>query len=158
MLQVVPIASVSMLWQLPQIVVMTAGEIMFSVTGLEFSFTQAPPSMKAVLQACWLLTVAIGNLIVVFIAKVKFVGSQSAEFALFATIMLINLIIFIFLSKNYIYIDYAHTLTQEQKEEEERSQRCYRRAERRRCDCERRGFLGNHLFRSQRNKKYPIGL
>lgn len=155
MLQVVPITSVSMLWQLPQIVVMTAAEIMFSVTGLEFSFTQAPPSMKAVLQACWLLTVAIGNLIVVFIAKVKFVSSQSAEFALFATIMLINLVIFIFLSKNYMYIDHAHTHDQEQRGEAS-SQRCYRRAERPRCDCERRTFVGNRLFRSQINKKYPI--
>ncbi|KAH8415418.1 hypothetical protein KR222_011065, partial [Zaprionus bogoriensis] len=105
LLQVVPGSRLSMLWQLPQIIVMTAAEIMFSVTGLEFSFTQAPTSMKAVLQACWLLSVAIGNLIVVVIAEVKFVESQSAEFALFATIMLVNLGIFLLLSKNYKYMD-----------------------------------------------------
>lgn len=40
---------------------------MFSVTGLEFSFTQAPESMKSVIQGCWLLTVAFGNVIVVII-------------------------------------------------------------------------------------------
>lgn len=27
-------------WQLPQIIVMTAAEIMFSITSLEFAFTQ----------------------------------------------------------------------------------------------------------------------
>lgn len=27
-------------WQLPQIIIMTAGEIMFSITALEFAFTQ----------------------------------------------------------------------------------------------------------------------
>jgi hypothetical protein len=32
--------------------------------------------MKSVLQACWLLTVAIGNLIVVGIAEAKFFDSQ----------------------------------------------------------------------------------
>lgn len=65
-----------MLWQLPQIIVITAAEIMFSVTGLEFSFTQAPESMKSVLQACWLLSVAIGNMLVVVVAKMKFFESQ----------------------------------------------------------------------------------
>ena len=38
--------SVHRSWQLPQYIVITAGEIMFSVTGLEFSYSQAPQSMK----------------------------------------------------------------------------------------------------------------
>ena len=49
---------------------------MFSVTGLEFSYSQAPTSMKSVLQACWLLTVAFGNVIVVVIAEARFFKSQ----------------------------------------------------------------------------------
>jgi dipeptide/tripeptide permease len=32
--------AVSILWQIPQIVVITAAEILFSITGLEFSYTQ----------------------------------------------------------------------------------------------------------------------
>lgn len=36
----VPSNKVHMLWQLPQLVMITAGEIMYSITGLEFSFTQ----------------------------------------------------------------------------------------------------------------------
>ncbi|KAL5278473.1 SLC15A1.2 family protein [Megaselia abdita] len=68
--------NVHMLWQLPQYIVITAGEVMFSVTGLEFSFTQAPSSMKSVLQACWLLSVAIGNMLVVVIAELKLFESQ----------------------------------------------------------------------------------
>lgn len=47
--------SIHMFWLLPQYIIITAGEVMFSVTGLEFSFTQAPQSMKSVLQAAWLL-------------------------------------------------------------------------------------------------------
>ena len=53
------------LGQIPQYVTLTAGEILFSVTGLEFCFKEAPESMKSVVQACWLLTTAAGNLLTV---------------------------------------------------------------------------------------------
>lgn len=47
--------SMNMLWLFPQYIVMTLGEVMFSITGLQFSFTQAPESMKSVLQGCWMV-------------------------------------------------------------------------------------------------------
>ncbi|XP_055843658.1 peptide transporter family 1-like isoform X2 [Episyrphus balteatus] len=97
--------SLHIMWQLPQYVVMTAAEVMFSVTGLEFSFTQAPASMKSVLQACWLLTVAFGNIIVVVIAKLKFFDSQAQEFILFAAFMVADMLIFIVLAMRFKYID-----------------------------------------------------
>lgn len=62
--------------QLIQYFVITSAEIMFSITGLEFSYSQAPQSMKSVLQACWLLTVAFGNLIVAVIADLKIFNEQ----------------------------------------------------------------------------------
>lgn len=68
--------SIHILWLIPQYIIITMGEVMFSVTGLEFAFTQAPPTMKSLLQAGWLLTVAFGNLIVVIIAEVKFFNEQ----------------------------------------------------------------------------------
>lgn len=68
--------SISMLWIIPQFVVMTLGEVMYSVTGLEFSYSQAPESMKSVIQSAWLLTVAVGNLLVVIITGLKFFDSQ----------------------------------------------------------------------------------
>jgi dipeptide/tripeptide permease len=46
--QIVRSNSVTILWQLPQIFVITVGEILFAVTGLEFSYSQAAPSMKSV--------------------------------------------------------------------------------------------------------------
>lgn len=78
---------------------------MFSVTGLEFSFTQAPLSMKSVLQAFWLLTVTFGNIFVVIIAKIKLFESQSGEFFLYAGLMALNIVLFIFLAMKYKYRD-----------------------------------------------------
>lgn len=68
--------SMHMMWLLPQYIIITAGEVMFSVTGLQFAFTQAPESMKSLLQAGWLLTVAFGNLIVVIVAEVSVFSRQ----------------------------------------------------------------------------------
>lgn len=96
--------SIHMLWLIPQFVVMTAGEVMFSVTGLEFAYSQAPSTMKSLLQACWLLTVAFGNVIVVIIAEAKFFQLQSHEFFLFAVMMLIDMAIFGLLAMNYKYV------------------------------------------------------
>lgn len=96
--------SVHMFWLIPQFVIMTAGEVMFSVTGLEFAYSQAPSTMKSFLQACWLLTVAFGNIIVVIIAEAKFFQSQAYEFFLFAVMMFIDMGIFIWLALQYKYV------------------------------------------------------
>ena len=50
------------MWQVLAYAILTAGEIMVSITGLEFSYAHAPKPMKSVIMACWLLTVSIGNL------------------------------------------------------------------------------------------------
>lgn len=84
---------------------------MFSVTGLEFSYTQAPESMKSVLQACWLLAVAFGNIIVVIVAEVNFFDSQASEFFLFAGCMVLNVMLFIWLASRYTYRHVKETET-----------------------------------------------
>jgi len=52
----------SIAWQLWAYVLLTCAEIMISITGLEFSYTQAPKSMKSVVMAVWLFSVSLGNL------------------------------------------------------------------------------------------------
>lgn len=68
--------SLHMAWMMPQYIIITMAEVMFSITGLQFAFTQAPESMKSLLQAAWLLSVAFGNLIVVLVTQVKFFERQ----------------------------------------------------------------------------------
>jgi proton-dependent oligopeptide transporter, POT family len=55
-------AGVSLVWQVAPYVLLTAGEVLVSATGLEFAYSQAPPSMKGVLMSCWYLAVTIGQL------------------------------------------------------------------------------------------------
>lgn len=108
-IDMVPANSVPILWQLPQIITISAGEILFSVTGLEFSFTQAPSSMKSVLASAWLLTVAFGNLIVVIVSEIKIFRSQAYEFLLFAGLMLLDMAIFVVMAVKYKYVDFSNT-------------------------------------------------
>uniref|UniRef100_A0A915MSS3 Oligopeptide transporter 1 n=1 Tax=Meloidogyne javanica TaxID=6303 RepID=A0A915MSS3_MELJA len=102
--QLVRSNSVSILWQFPQVLVMTIGEILFSVTGLEFSYSQAAPSMKSVLQALWLLTVFFGNVVDVIISHLE-IPDPVAEFFIYATLMFLVIGIFIILAVRYIYVD-----------------------------------------------------
>ncbi|XP_045358179.1 solute carrier family 15 member 2 isoform X1 [Leopardus geoffroyi] len=98
-----PANKLSIAWQLPQYALVTAGEVMFSVTGLEFSYSQAPSSMKSVLQAAWLLTVAVGNIIVLVVAQ--FSGLvQWAEFILFSCLLLVVCLIFSIMGYYYVPI------------------------------------------------------
>jgi POT family proton-dependent oligopeptide transporter len=54
--------AVSITWQVFPYTLLTLGEVLVSATGLEFAYSQAPPSMKGALMAFWNLSVTIGNL------------------------------------------------------------------------------------------------
>jgi POT family proton-dependent oligopeptide transporter len=41
--------------------VITAAEVMVSITCLEFSYTQAPPQLKSFVMSLYLLSVSLGN-------------------------------------------------------------------------------------------------
>ncbi|XP_077305849.1 solute carrier family 15 member 2-like [Lithobates pipiens] len=96
--------SVHVAWQIPQYVLLSAGEVMFSVTCLDFSYAQAPASMKSILQAGWLLTVAFGNVIVLIVAEA---GSmeQWAEFILFGALLVAVSIIFSIMGYYFVPVD-----------------------------------------------------
>ncbi|XP_050976105.1 solute carrier family 15 member 1 [Labeo rohita] len=99
--------SVHMALQIPQYFLITTGEVLFSVTGLQFSYSQAPKNMKSVLQAGWLCTNAIGNIIVLIVAEIGKLPKQWAEYVLFASLLVAVSIIFSFMAYFYTYIDPA---------------------------------------------------
>jgi len=69
--------TVSIRWQLPAYVLLTMGEVMVSITGLEFAYSQAPRRMKSTIMGLWLLTVTLGNVLVSAIALTPLPAARS---------------------------------------------------------------------------------
>jgi POT family proton-dependent oligopeptide transporter len=62
-------AHLCVLWQTIPYLILTAAEVLFSTTGLEFAFREAAPEMKSTIMSFWLLTVSMGDLFVVTVTK-----------------------------------------------------------------------------------------
>jgi POT family proton-dependent oligopeptide transporter len=75
-----------LLWQFPQYLLLTTAEVLVSVTGLEFSYTQAPRSMRSTIMSIWFLTNFLGNLLTFMVQFVRLSGA--AYFGFFALLML----------------------------------------------------------------------
>ncbi|XP_063374079.1 solute carrier family 15 member 2-like [Cydia amplana] len=88
-------------WLLPQYLLISCAEIFFAVSGLEFSFTQAPKSMKTITIAAWYMSVAVGNFIVILVAQTKIFESRSTEFFVYATILAIAMLCFLKMAQDY---------------------------------------------------------
>jgi POT family proton-dependent oligopeptide transporter len=93
-------------WQLIPYLIITVAEVMVSVTGLEFAYSQAPRRMKSVIMGFWLFNVTLGNLLVVFLSTFK--GLQPAMFFwTFAGLMALAAALFGLRARFYRYQDYA---------------------------------------------------
>jgi POT family proton-dependent oligopeptide transporter len=73
--------SVSAWWQILAYVVLTASEILVSITALEFSYKQAPLRMKSFIMALFLLSTSLGNLMIAGVnnAMIKPVHASAIE-------------------------------------------------------------------------------
>ncbi|GAB1299190.1 Solute carrier family 15 member 1 [Apodemus speciosus] len=116
----IPPNTVNMALQIPQYFLLTCGEVVFSVTGLEFSYSQAPSNMKSVLQAGWLLTVAVGNIIVLIVAGAGHFSKQWAEYILFASLLLVVCVIFAIMARFYTYVNPAEIEAQFDEDEKKK--------------------------------------
>ncbi|HEY5312478.1 MAG TPA: POT family MFS transporter [Pirellulales bacterium] len=95
-------------WQVIAYVIMTSAEVMVSVTCLEYSYTQAPRTMKSLIMALNALSVALGNLLTVAVNKAIITPEGKSRFAgpdyywLFAGIMLAAALGFVGISWIYL--------------------------------------------------------
>ncbi len=73
--------TVSVWWQLLAYLILTASELLVSVTALEFSYKQAPLRIKSFIMALFLLSTTLGNLVVaaVNLVSVKPVKVEKIE-------------------------------------------------------------------------------
>jgi proton-dependent oligopeptide transporter, POT family len=53
----------SIWWQVLAFMILSAAEVLVSITGLEYAYTHSPKSMKSTMTGIWLLVVSFGNLI-----------------------------------------------------------------------------------------------
>jgi POT family proton-dependent oligopeptide transporter len=87
-------------WQLLAYTILTASEIMVSVTGLEFAFAESPKELKSTVMSLWFFTVFLGNLLVSFINNSIHSGgvfssiSGATYFVLFAAMMAANTLLY----------------------------------------------------------------
>src|SRR5205814_5792811 len=100
--------SPSVNWQLIAYILLSAGEVMVSNTGLEFSYTQAQNRMKSLHMSMWLLSVALGNqipsVISFLIPKLKSMGMNlegANYFRFFTYLMLATSVIYVYVSRHY---------------------------------------------------------
>lgn len=65
-------------WQIAAYAILTASEVMVSITCLEFSYTQAPRTMKSIIMAIFLVSVSLGNVFTAVVNHVILVDSTAA--------------------------------------------------------------------------------
>jgi POT family proton-dependent oligopeptide transporter len=92
-------------WHFIPYLLITAAEVMVSITGLEFAYTQAPRALKSTMMSFWLLTVFFGNMLTAYVAKIN-VFQGAAFFWFFAAIMLAFAGAFIAAASRYKPVDF----------------------------------------------------
>jgi POT family proton-dependent oligopeptide transporter len=97
----------SVLWQLGPYVALTLGEVLISVTGLEFAYSQAPAAMKGTIMSLWLLATAAGNLVVAILAKLDLFAGEPAKLLLFyAALVSVAGVALGLVARRYVVVDH----------------------------------------------------
>ncbi len=105
-------AHLSVLWQTLPYIVLTAAEVLFSTTGLEFAFREASADLKSTILSFWLLTTSMGDLFVVTVTKLFSGGNHagsvsSGRFLQYAGMTVVVAVLFSLVAGFYQYRDKA---------------------------------------------------
>ena len=91
-------------WQVLAYAILAAAEVLVSITGLEYAYTQASKSMKSTMIAIWLLTTALGNLFTALVNRSISTGGFFAQFKgadyywFFIGLLCLFIIVYLFVS------------------------------------------------------------
>jgi POT family proton-dependent oligopeptide transporter len=94
-------------WQIAAYVILTAAEVLVSVTALEFSYTQAPQTLKSTVMSIYLLSISLGNWLTAginYAIALSDGGSRLSGvgyYGFFAALMFVAALGFLFVSRAY---------------------------------------------------------
>jgi len=91
-------------WQVIAYMILTASEVLVSITCLKFSYTQAPNFMKSLIMGFFLLSVSIGNIFTVWINNFMIANDitySQSYYNFYAFLMLITSLMFLLVVKFY---------------------------------------------------------
>jgi proton-dependent oligopeptide transporter, POT family len=93
-------SEISIWWQVLAYFLLTFGEVLFSIGGLELGYRYAPPRMKSSVLSIWYLSTAFGNLFVTFVCNRMGIGGPfhflvgANYYWFFAGLLIINAILY----------------------------------------------------------------
>jgi len=110
-------SSLNVFWQVPQFMLIGSSEVLTSITGLEFAYSQAPKCFRGLVMGAFLVTSGLGNyvasLLVLIVrsasndvwypSKNPNEGKLENFFFLLAGLMLVNFVVFLFVASSYKY-------------------------------------------------------
>jgi POT family proton-dependent oligopeptide transporter len=94
-------------WQIPAYLLLSTGEVMVSITSLEFAYTQAPKRMKSLVMSFYLLAISAGNLITAlvhhFIANADGTSKLPGAwfYLFFVGLLLFTTVLFVVFARRY---------------------------------------------------------
>jgi len=94
-------------WLFLAYIILTAAEVMVSITCLEFSYTQAPKKMKSFIMAVFLLSISLGNVFTALVNKFIQNADGSSKLAgpsyfwFFVIVMAVTAVLFIPVAARY---------------------------------------------------------
>ena len=99
----------SIAWQILAYAILTAAEVLVSITCLEFSYTQAPNNIKSLIMGLFMLSIAVGNTFTMFVnSSITNVNDGASFFFFFAKIMLLTALLFMIVVKFFRPKTYLH--------------------------------------------------
>ncbi|XP_067054756.1 solute carrier family 15 member 4-like [Acropora muricata] len=111
----------SVFWQVPQYILQGTSEVLVSVTGLEFAYSQSPPELRGVVMGLNLAMIGLGYFLASALASIvkkasdghwypKNLNDGTLEYYMFllAGLMLMNTTVFLILAVSYRYADHEY--------------------------------------------------
>ena len=104
----------SIAWQVLAYAILTAAEVFVSITCLEFSYTQAPKTMKSFIMGLFLMSVALGNTFTAAVSAFivnedgSLILSGADYFYFYAKLMFATAVLFLLIVKYYKPKTYLH--------------------------------------------------